>query len=322
MEQKRGIVTVATGSYYCWLAQNLAMSYRLFTNNEYPICAITDKKGEKRLKKYFDKVIVLDKPNYTFLDKIAVYDNSPYEETIFIDADMDVTQDFSFLFDALAENGSPMSCIASYREITDSNMPEHFGRAAIEHFHLTRYLAFNGGFYYYQKSQKTDEFIRLIYDDLIPNYERYQLKVFREGQKADEPLIGLAMLLCDMKPFSSNRDIMKLIQEMDTVKWDMKNKKTQLVWYGKQVSPILLHYGTHNTRHKKYVYYNSIVRCKYYHIMPLLPVYLAYREIRLAILHLSRKQDRQALGSWIRAHFSKKHLIHRKNQLMKLIKRG
>jgi len=322
MNEKRGIVTVATGKYYCWLAQNLAMSYRLFTDRKYPLCAITDKDGEKRLKRYFDRVVVLEKPSYTFLDKIAVYENSPYEETLFIDADMDVTDDFGFMLDELYENGSEISCIASYREITDTNRPEHFGNAAIEHFHLKRCLAFNGGVYYFKKSRRGDEFFRLIYDDLIPNYHRYEMKVFRDGQMADEPLIGLAMAVQDMKPFSTDRDVMKLIQDMKTVKWDMKNRTTRLVWYSKEVHPIMLHYGTHNTRHKKYVYYNAIVRCRYHHVTALLPFYLTYREIRLAFLHLSRKEDRKALKSWILGHFTKEHFAHRLDQLKRLFKRA
>ena len=79
---KRGFVTVATGKYYCWLAESLIMSYRLFSDTKYPMYVITDREGEKRLKKLFDGVIVMEKPTYSFLDKIRVYDNTVFEETI------------------------------------------------------------------------------------------------------------------------------------------------------------------------------------------------------------------------------------------------
>ncbi|MBO4251195.1 MAG: hypothetical protein J5911_00860 [Clostridia bacterium] len=79
----RGFVTVATGKWYCYLAQNLAMSYRLFANCDMPFYAITDKKGEKKLKKYFDGVIVVDNPHYNFLDKIDVYKNTPFTKRFF-----------------------------------------------------------------------------------------------------------------------------------------------------------------------------------------------------------------------------------------------
>ena len=96
---KRGFVTIATGKYYCWLAENLIMSYRLFSDTKYPMYVITDKEGEKRLKKLFDGVIVVDDATYGWVDKILVYKNTVFEETIFLDADMHITKDISFLFD-------------------------------------------------------------------------------------------------------------------------------------------------------------------------------------------------------------------------------
>lgn len=314
MGRTRGFITVATGDYYCGLAKSLAMSYRLFSKTEYPLYVLTDRQGEKLLKKYFDGVIVMEEPTYTFLDKLSVYEKSPFDETLFIDADMHILRDISFLFDAFKENDSPVDCIGSLIEITDTVRPIHFGDAAIEAFGLTHYMAFNGGVYYYQKCQKTDEFFRFIYDDLIPNYHRYQMKVFRAGQMADEPLIGLAMVVYKFTPFHSDVDIMKLVQDMKTLSWDMEKQVCSMIWYQKKVSPILLHYGTHNTRHKKYVYYKSRVWSRYHKAPVLFPFYLIGAEVRLGLLHLSRAEDRKQLSQWIGAHFTKKYwsnLFHR-----------
>ena len=55
MNNQKGFITVATGKWYCYLAQNLVMSYRLFGNCDLPFYVITDKKGEKKLKKYSKK---------------------------------------------------------------------------------------------------------------------------------------------------------------------------------------------------------------------------------------------------------------------------
>ena len=321
MNNTRGFITVATGNYYCMLAQNLAMSYRLFSKTEYPLYVLTDQKGEKRLKKYFDGVIVMKEPTYTFLDKIAVYQNSPFEETIFLDADMDIVRDISFLFDEFTRNGAEVSCIGSLREITDDDRPIHFGDAAIKRFHLTHYLAFNGGVYYYKKSQKADAFFQYIHDELIPNYRLYELKEFRSGQMADEPLIGLAMVVLDIKPMSSKHDIMKLVQDINTVTWDMKAGSCRLIWYGREVSPAMLHYGTHNTLTKKYVYYNAIVKCRYRHIRFLTPLFVIADETVLLFRHLGRKNDRKAFYRWFSSHFTKEHWSYRINQIKSLFKK-
>ena len=143
MDYKRGFITVATGDYYCWLAENLVMSYKLFSEAKYPMYVMTDKKGEKRLKKVFDGVIVLDKPYFSFMDKMMVYQNSPFEETLFIDADSDIVSDISLLFDVFNDNGSEVSCVGAIRKISEKNKPVHFGDKVIRLFGLDSFVAFN-----------------------------------------------------------------------------------------------------------------------------------------------------------------------------------
>ena len=178
---KKGFITVATGKWYCYLAQNLAMSYRLFANCDLPFYVITDKKGEKKLKKYFDGVIVVENPHYDCLDKIDVYKNTPFDETIFLDADMNIIKDISFIFDEFEKNGSEVSCYGTLRDITDEVRSCHYGDAAVENFNLKQCITFGGGMYYYKKSPVADNVIDCIYNDLIPNYDKLELHRFRGG---------------------------------------------------------------------------------------------------------------------------------------------
>ena len=313
MKKQRGFITVATGKYFCRLAQNLAMSYRLFSKGDYPLCALTDRDGEKRLKKYFDDIVVLEKPTFTFMDKMDVYRLSPFEETIFLDADMNITRDIGFLFDEFEKTGSPVSCIGSIREITDDARPIHFGDVAVGEYGLKSFVAFNGGIYYYKRCEEADAFFKFMFDELVPNYHRLGLKVFREGQLADEPLIGLAMAAKGFKPLDVATDIMKYVNgPMDTFKWDIREGKCTFVRAeGVRVNPIIPHYGTHNTYSKKYVYYNTVVRSKYRGLFPpLIPFYVFGCEVRLLFAHLSRERDRRAFASWVKAHFTKAYYVN------------
>lgn len=322
MNSKRGFVTVATGDYYCWLAENLVMSYKLFSNIKYPMYVMTDKKGEKRLKKYFDGVIVLEKPYYTFMDKMTVYQNSPFEETVFIDADSNVVSDISFLFDDFRENNSDVSCIGAVRKISEDMKPVHFGSVAIEYFKLDRFVAFNGGVYYFKRSPKSEDCIDIIFCNLIPNYKNYELKEFRNGQMADEPLYGLALLLCGFQPLDTPKDIMKQVQLIENLHWNMQDTRCSFVWYDFQVSPVILHYGTHNTYTKKYAYYNSLVRCRFFRLFPIfIPFHILGSEIRLLFRHIAIPSDRASFWCWLKSHFTKEHFQYRKNQVLKLIKR-
>lgn len=323
MDYDRGFVTVATGDYYCWLAENMVMSYKLFSDTKYPMYVMTDKKGEKRLKKFFDGVIVLERPYYTFMDKMTVYQNSPFEETLFVDADSNIVSDISFLFDDFRNNNSNVSCIGVIRRITEDVRPIHFGNKAINHFQLNSFVAFNGGVYYFKKSKESEELLRAIFFDYIPNYKKYQLKEFRNGQMADEPLYGLAMINFGFHPLDIGKDIMKQVQRINNLSWDMVKKKCGFVWYGYNVSPYILHFGTHNTYTKKYVYYNAIVRSKYKGLPKfIIPFYIAYNEAVLLCRHISIKSDRQAFYSWIKSHFTKEHFRYRKQQINAFFKRG
>jgi hypothetical protein len=47
----KGFITLAVGDYYCWLAEHLYMSYKLYSNCKYPFYVITDKNGEERFSR-------------------------------------------------------------------------------------------------------------------------------------------------------------------------------------------------------------------------------------------------------------------------------
>ena len=297
---KRGFVTVATGKYYCWLAESLIMSYRLFSDKKYPMYVITEREGEKRLKKLFDGVIVMEKPTYSFLDKIRVYDNTVFEETIFLDADMHITKDISFLFDAFEENGSEISCLGEFRAITDEVRPNHFGEISVEHFHLDKYIAFGGGVYYFKKSEKAQECMSFLNGELLPNYDQYQLKRFG-GKMADEPLFGLSMLVYGMKPVN-NTHIMRFSEDMiDTLKWDIKKRDASFIWHGIEVHPQIVHYATFNTWRFKYVQYHIKVKGLYKKTWkPIVGIQVFFAAIKWA---LSPRQLK-SFFKWVGAHFT------------------
>lgn len=323
MSNTKGFITVATGGYYCRLAENLAMSYRLFSDNKYPFYAITDRKGAKRLKKYFDGVVVLDEPHYTFLDKMEIARYTPFDRTVFIDADADIVSDISFLMDDFERNGSALSCIGSLIPIGDERRPVHFDGRAVEHFGIDHFVAFNGGVYYFRKCDELTSCIDFIFDDLIPHYRDYGLKEFRQGQMADEPLYGLAMVVRGFAPMSNGRNTMMLLQDIKSLSWDMEQRTCRHIWYGKEVSPVILHYGTHNTYTRKYVYYNTVVRCRYRRVPAVFrPFCIAAGETALLFRHMGRKDDRKAFMSWFKAHFSAKFFKRLFSRVGSLFKRS
>ena len=322
MNKRRGFITVATGDWYCYLAQNLVISYKLFGNCDYPFYVITDKDGEKKLKKYFDKVIVLEKPNYNFLDKIEVYHNSPFDETVFLDADMNIIKDISFVFDEFEKNGSEVSCYGTLIDITENNKPIHFGDAAVKCFNLTKYIRFGGGIYYYKRSPAADKVIDCIYNDLMPNYDKYDMlhipAYFGNDirRMADEPLLGLAMVVCNMKPLNNVEHLMRYYRGnmMETLKWDMDKKDCSFNWWGEIVHPYITHYATYNTWTYKYYRLNVELRDRYHK----LPKFLRYCHLPFAtILWVLMPRQLKAFWKWLKPHFTKEWVRHHFNNMKK-----
>lgn len=309
MGLSRGFITVATGDYYCWLAQNLAMSYRLFSNPIYPLYVITDKAGQNILKDYFDGVIVLESPHYSFVDKIEVYYNSPFEETIFLDADMSIVKDISFIFDVFKQNGSCISCYGAIKDITEDEKPNHFGDAAVKRYNLKQFVQFGGGIYYFQKCETANKVIDFIFQYEIPHYEELDLLqiggYFRDSpvKMADEPLMGLAMMVFNMKPVNTPEHFMRYYRYnmMETLKWDMMQQDLSFYWWGEIVHPYIAHYATYNTFRYKYYRIVAKLNCLYNHTPAILTPFTYFK---YDILWLLSDNTKKEMKQWIKSHFS------------------
>ena len=104
----QGIVTIATGSErYYKMALGLLYSIRV-TNSEMKVAIITDS-NNKDINE-FDDVVILETPYNSYLDKLNLLINCPYDENIFIDADSLVYSDSSYLWKEF-RNTTDFSCL-------------------------------------------------------------------------------------------------------------------------------------------------------------------------------------------------------------------
>ena len=323
---KRGFVTVATGDYYCWLAENLLISYRLFCDNKYPFFVITDSTGEKLLKDKFDGVVVMQNSKRNYLDKLHIYENTPFEETIFIDADSNIVSDITYLFDEFEKNGADISTIGFLNKITPETPPYNYGMAAVEHFGIKEYMAFNGGLYYFKKSEKADECMDFIFNDIIPNYEKYDLLVWKElvsetnNGYGDEPIFGVATRVFDFNPlWIDGVDVLKYYgQKMEKLNWDMDKKVCKSVWRGQDVSPQIIHYATYNTHTLEYINWNIKLRGRYKKTWkPFVWLQIVFTDIAWAF----NPKQLKTFFKWVGAHFTIEHFKYRWNQIKGLFKK-
>ena len=103
-QQRKGFVTIATGQErYYKLARNLLHSYRLFAKDPFPFAIISDRENEYTSE--FDKVIVISDASNSYNDKLKLFRELPFEETIFIDADSLAYGDLNTWWDIFCDAG-------------------------------------------------------------------------------------------------------------------------------------------------------------------------------------------------------------------------
>lgn len=193
---KRGFVTIATGQerYYV-LARNLLQSYRYFAKEPVPFAIIADRKNEYTAA--FDDVIVISDASNSYNDKLKLFRELPYEETIFIDADSLAYGDLNAWWDIFQNAGDFSLFGYAWRDLncgrgwfTPSGMKEY-------QRDITFVPDFNGGIYYMRNTEACKKVFDIA-NDCAERYHDYQFNGFLEP--ADEPVLALGMSVCGYEP--------------------------------------------------------------------------------------------------------------------------
>lgn len=263
--KSKGLVTQAFGSIYCAMAEHLLQSYRLYGNCDYPFYVITDSAGAKRLGKLFDGVIIHDDFSRSTVDKMWAFTDTPFDETLFIDADSSVVKDIKRVFTLFEENGSAVSAIAGCTSL-NKNHGIQFGPTAIEAFEIHHdFPNFNGGVYYYDKSSEGKKCVDFMMNELKPNYKLYGLLESDDSTGMyDEPLVIVGMLKFGFRPIPQTTDVMYLVHDGREVKWDMKDRNCSYHYYDKLVSPTIIHWKFGGTETHNYKCYDALLRHKFF----------------------------------------------------------
>lgn len=274
---KRGLITVAMGDYYCYMAENLYRSYKIY-DNHYPFYVLCDNNSAERLSSIFDGTIVVEDPYYNLMDKISIYEKSVFEETIYIDSDCFVTGDISFLFDEFEKNNSDISCLGQFDFLDDRSKFKYsynyFTEKTIQKYGLDRYIFFTGGMYFFKKTKKAEEMMSLCKNVFVPYYDEEGLS--RHGpRKSDECVIGTAMLIYGMKPlYLDNEHIMSYVYRPKgewnsdlfnpkSVRWNLKSNSFYIKEGENKFYILIPHWMTPLTKNIIYYNFHLKIKCLY-----------------------------------------------------------
>lgn len=252
---KRGFVTIATGkeSYYR-VAYNLLCSYRLYAG-KYPFAIICDR--ENKYTASFDKVMLLEDPTGSYLDKLHLFDYIPYEETIFIDADCLIYGDIDRWW-SLFEKADDFSVFGRVYEDLSSDLGWFRYEGMGKYREKIRYIpSFSGGVYFLRNT----ETCRRVFEtakEAAANFGDYPFAIFKNP--ADEPVIALGMAVNGCRPVECSdvglytyRRLMHADIDVPYAEWYYKDEWRPI---------IMIHWGCFGIMKAFYIFEESKARRK------------------------------------------------------------
>ncbi len=251
-------MTIATGDerYYV-LAANLLHSYKAHSEGSIPFAILCDR--ENAYTAQFDRVIRIKSAFGSYMDKLQMYRYSPYDETIFIDADSLILHDLKELWTDFATEDD-VSCYGVTLPIDGAAAKrawfsyEDSGRWKKDIHFL---VGLHGGLYYFRKTERCAQiFEKAIL--LSREYDQYQFKDFQKP--ADEPVLAMAMAIHGCHPCEKPPKLVFVHAYYGRIK---TNRRGDLLIDGKKTDTAICHFATRNTKGFLYCYLAALCEADY-----------------------------------------------------------
>lgn len=247
----RGFVTIATGKEtYYRLAHNLLLSYRYHAKSQEPFAILCDRNN--RWTDDFDEAVIIDNPSGSYYDKMRILDLSPFDETIFIDADCLLLRDPNCLWN-LFKNGPDVGVLGATFPLDADDGWWDADNLGVLRDRVDYKMICQGGIYYVRNSGKDiPAFIETCHF-IEEHYLDYHFRRF-EDSYSDEMIISLASCVHHYLPA---KDWMDVFAYYPAVKILAQDILSGTVEFRCILSPqrlykdsILIHYGTANAKYK------------------------------------------------------------------------
>lgn len=253
--KSRGFVTIATGKErYYRIAANLLCSYRLHAG-AWPFAIICDRENEYTAQ--FDKVVLMDGPTNSYMDKLRLFDCLPWDETIFIDADCLVYGDIDRWW-ALFERADDCSVFGTAYEDLSTDKGWFRTEGMGEYRDRIHYVpGFSGGVYYLRNT----ETCRGVFETAkaaAAHYRDYPFAIFRDP--ADEPVIALGMAVQNCRPVECH-DV-GLYTYRRLTRADIAVPRAEWCYQGVWSPIILIHWGSFGAMKAFYLFESAKARRK------------------------------------------------------------
>jgi hypothetical protein len=260
MPPSRGLITIAIGKKYISQARYLA--YSALVHTPHILRAVVTDKPEL-LADFYDMVIPHN-PDYgdPFATKMRLYLYTPFEETLYVDADSLVIHNFD----------SYWACLAGQSFVYEGTLL-HEGEWYFDINKIIRQLSlpwipkFNSGMFLF----RNDETAKAVFDtafDYLTNQKEKNLGVdfFRGTMLPDEPFLAIALAQHGIKPVDDHGRFAKSLIGAKNIHVNVVKGFAFFIKNEKMVFPLIVHYCGRFGRFllfweslKLYFYFNSPV---------------------------------------------------------------
>lgn len=247
----RGTITLAFGKQrYVEMGKSLGRSLKLNAPN-LPRAVVTDS-DDPELRALFTHIVPY-RPDYgsDVRQKLHLDLYSPFPETLFIDSDCLVLNDLESFWTTFAGHyfGVP-----GWRELrrgdTDPWCDVDF---LLDHFGIEALPDFNGGVYYFNRSEQATRFFESV-RALLVDSEKLTFKRFREDAPADEAILSLAMALQGLSATSMGTGGMWTpASSRGPIRLDVQKGLCSFEKEGRMVYPEVVHFAGEYARAFAYV---------------------------------------------------------------------
>lgn len=200
---RQGYITLATGStLYLEIAINLALSLRL-NDPTRPICLVLDQgKSLPEIYKPFIDFVAYLEPKDGFhgcLNKLRLHEISPFEESMFIDADcILVKNDMDRHWERFSSEGFTIAGDT----VTTGDWYGFSIQDVIRDLGINYMARMNSGVFYFKKGAQTNLFFETTLNLVKTKNKTLGSYHRNKFQLADEPFIGATIGMLKMQPIS------------------------------------------------------------------------------------------------------------------------
>jgi len=233
--ESKGIITIAIGEKYA--GQAIYLSYSCMLNSPHTIRAVITDLPEK-LSNFYDIIIPYNNQNDPFSVKTKLFELSPFEKTLYLDADSLVFHPIDDYWNYLDNN----FYVYEGAKLTDGEW--YFDVKNICQIIHTRWIPkFNSGMLLFDKSENTKQ----IFDTAHYYFKNHQkegidIPFFRGKFYPDEPSFAIALAIHKVEPVNDYGRFSRTLIGANHIKINIKKRTAYLFKNGKMMHPLVIHF--------------------------------------------------------------------------------